>query len=631
MGNRSYTFVVDTSRSPYAKLRPVPIESVHLEDAFWAPYLRVLREVTLLSQYQLCEETGRIFNFRRAAGKETGDFQGLFFNDSDVYKWVEAVAFSLASVPDQKLQDLARQAIAHIVAAQDEDGYLDTYFTFDRKKERWTNLRDMHELYCAGHLMQAAVAFYRATGERSLLEATCRLADHIASVFGPDKRLGTPGHPEIEMALVELYRTTGEEKYLHLSRFFIDNRGKGLIGGGPYHVDHKPFRGLTEVVGHAVRSLYLNCGAADVYMETGEEALWDALMRLWHSMTERKMYVTGGVGARYEGEAFGDDYELPNARAYAETCAAIANVMWNWRMLLISGEGRFADIMEFALYNGVLAGISLDGKNYFYVNPLADRGRHRRQRWFNCACCPPNIARLLASLPGYFYSLSSGGVWVHLYAQSTARLEVDGNPLTILQRTDYPWDGEVEIILQPEKETPFSLYVRIPGWCRRAEVQVNSETLEAPVQPGHYVEVRRSWRAGDRVHTSVSMPVERTVCHPYVIENNDRVALSRGPIVYCIEQVDNPHFDVWNLMLPANAPLEVEWAPDLLNGVAIIRGEALAVHTDEFEGYLYRPMVDTSYKLNRVQFTAIPYYAWANREPGPMSVWTRSSRHLSGY
>ncbi len=346
-------------------------------------------------------------------------------------------------------------------------------------------------------------------------------------------------------------------------------------------------------------------------------------------MTERRMYVTGGVGSRYEGEAFGDDYELPNVRAYAETCAAIASVMWNWRMLLIIGEARFTDIMELALYNGVLSGISLDGRQYFYVNPLADRGQHTRQRWFDCACCPPNIARLLASLPGYFYSLSDRGIWVHLYAQSTAHLKMNGNPVTIAQHTKYPWDGEVELILKPGKETPFSLYMRIPGWCRKAEVQINGKMLEPPIQPGHYVEVHRSWRAGDTVHLSLSMPVERIVCHPLVIENNGRVALKRGPIVYCIEQVDNPDSDVWNLVLPTDSGLEAEWAPDLLDGVMVIRGEALALDVDEFKGYLYRSIADIPSKSRHVQFTAIPYYSWANREPSPMSVWIHFSGSLS--
>jgi len=627
---QSNTYVVDTSASPYAKLHPVAIQSVNLEDEFWAPRLRVLREITLPSQYQLCEETGRLFNFRRAAGKETGNFQGLFFNDSDVYKWVEAVAFSLAGSTDQKLHELAHQAISQILAAQDEDGYLNSYFTLERKKERWTNLRDMHELYCAGHLVQSAVAFYRATGEGTLLEAACRLGDHITGMFGPDKRLGTPGHPEVEMALVELYRTTGKQDYLNLAKFFIDKRGQGVIGGSPYHIDHKPFRELTEIVGHAVRSLYLNCGAADVYMETGDKALWDGLVRLWHSMTEHKMYATGGVGSRYEGEAFGDNYELPNARAYAETCAAIANVMWNWRMLQISCEARFADVMELALYNGVLSGISLDGKNYFYVNPLADRGHHSRQRWFECACCPPNVARLLASLPGYFYSLSSAGVWIHLYGQNTAHLRVNSNAVTIVQRTRYPWDGEVEIILHPEKETTFSLFLRVPGWCPNFRVQVNGEILDTLVQPGNYQEVRRSWKTGDSVRLSLSMKIERIVSHPYAIENNDRVAVKRGPIVYCVEQRDNPDFDPWKLVLPHDASLEAEWRPEALNGVMVIRGEALALDDDdEFRGNLYRPLADVRSRLRPVQFIAIPYYAWANREPGAMIVWIRSLGQLS--
>jgi len=618
------TFVVDTSRSPFAKLRPVPIENVHLEDNFWAPRLQTHKEITLPSQHKLCEETGRIFNFRRAAGKEKGEFQGRYFNDSDVYKWVEAVAFSLASSPNQKLRNLVRQVITDIIAAQDEDGYLNTYFTFELKKERWTNLKDMHELYCAGHLMQAAVAYYRATGERDLLDAACRFADHIANIFGPDKRPGTSGHPEIEMALVELYRTTGKRTYLDLAQFFIDKRGLGLIGGSPYHIDHKPFRELEEIVGHAVRSLYLNCGAADVYMETGDKTLLDALIRLWRNMTECKMYVTGGVGSRYEGEAFGANYELPNVRAYAETCAAIANVMWNWRMLLITGDSRFADVMELALYNGALAGISLDGENYFYVNPLADRGQHRRQKWFSCACCPPNIARLLASLPGYMYSLSSNGIWVHLYAQNTAHLEVDGTSVTIIQRTEYPWSGEIKFVLQPEKEMSFNLYLRIPSWCRKARVQINGQPFDVPIQSGQYLEVSRVWKSGDQVQLSLSMPAERIVCHPYVMENHDRVAIRRGPLIYCVEQTDNPDCDVWDLALPLETEFKTEWIPNLLNGIMVVQGEALAIGSNKFEGSLYKPLKDAYPKIQRVKFTAIPYYAWANREPGPMTVWIRS-------
>lgn len=624
MTTQRFTFVVDTSRSPYSKLRPVPVENVHLEDAFWAPRLQTVREATLPAQHQLIEETGRLLNFRRVSGKGKGEFQGLYFNDSDVYKWIEAVAFSLASSYDKELHALTRKVIADVEAAQDEDGYLNTYFTFARESERWTNLRDMHELYCAGHFIQAAVAFYRATGERDLLEVACRFVDHIASIFGPSKRLGTPGHPEIEMALVELYRVTGKKEYLDLSEFFIDKRGTGLIGRSPYHIDHKPLRELDEIVGHAVRSIYLNCGAADLYMETGDDALWDALLRLWHNMTERRMYVTGGAGSRYQGESFGEDYELPNARAYAETCAAIASVMWNWRMLLVSGEGRFADVMELALYNGFLSGLSLDGEEYFYVNPLADRGGHRRERWFRCACCPPNIARLLASLPGYFYSISSEGIWVHLYAESTAQLSMKENSVTLAQHTRYPWEGKIEMVIEPETAEPFSLFLRIPGWCREANVLVNGEAIEEPVEPGKYLAIRRVWEPGDRVQLSFSMPIERLSCHPYVFENAGRVALKRGPLVYCVEQADNPECDIWGLILPSESPLSVEWMPRLLNGLMAIRGEALAIGAEEPEDHLYRTVTDALPKPRPVRFTAIPYYAWANRESGPMTVWIRS-------
>jgi DUF1680 family protein len=620
------TVIVDTNRSPFAKLRPVPIENVRLEDNFWAPRLKILQEVTLPSQCKLMYETGRIFNFQRASGKEKGSFQGLVFNDSDVYKWLEAAAFSYAYSQNKNLLAKAREIIDEVAAAQDEDGYLNTYFTFERRGERWKNLRDMHELYCAGHLMQAAIAFYRATGERKLLNVACRFADHILSVFGPNKIMGVPGHPEVEMALVELYRATDKREYLDLAVFFVDNRGKKLIGGSPYHIDHKPFRELTEIVGHAVRALYLNCGATDIYLESGDKTLMDALMRLWRNLTERKMYVTGGAGARHEGEAFGDNYELPNARAYAETCAAIANFMWNWRMLLALGDAAFTDIMELTLYNGVLSGISLDGKHYFYVNPLADRGGHRRQEWFDCACCPPNIARLIASLPGYFYNTSDNGIWVNFYAESRAHINLGGNKVTLIQETNYPWDGDIKITVNPEREETFSLHLRVPGWCRNVSIKVNGERLEP--KPGSYLEINRLWRSGDKIILSLSMPIERIVSHPHVMENNDRVALKRGPIMYCLEGVDNPSFDVWDMILPDDAPLNAEFAPNMLGGVVVIRGEALAIDPNKFGERLYAPKAEVKYEARRVKFTAIPYYAWANREASPMTVWIRSRENI---
>jgi hypothetical protein len=604
-------------------LRPVPVGATRLEDGFWAPRLELLRKVTLPSQHSLLEETGRMSNFRRASGRAEGKFSGFYFNDSDVYKWLEAVGFALAYSPDVGLRDTAQGVIKEVSAAQDTDGYLDTYFALEKKAERWRNLRDLHELYCAGHLIQAAVAYHRATGDRTLLDVATSFADNIASVFGPGKHPGTPGHPEIEMALVELYRSTGDEAYLDLARFFLDQRGNGVIGGRVYHVDHEPFRELNEVAGHTVRSLYLNCGAADVYEETGERALWDALERLWLNMTERRMYVTGGVGARHDGEAFGADYELPSRHAYAETCAAIASVMWNWRMLLASGEAKYADALELALYNGVLSGISLDGDQYFYVNPLADRGGHRRQAWFPCACCPPNIARMLASLPGYLYGVSKDGLWVHLYAHSKSQIKLKNKAVRVTQETDYPWDGEVAMVLEPEAEEAFALHLRIPGWCRRPRLLVNGEPTGVAIEPGSYARLERVWEKGNEIQLDLPMPVERILSSPLVLENADRLALKRGPIVYCLEQVDNPDADVWSMAISSREPIEATYRPDVLNGVVTLRGVAHATDA-EFDGKLYRPMSETPSKKHRIGFTAIPYYAWANREPGPMIVWARS-------
>ncbi len=617
-------FVVNTTESPHARLNPVPIESVRLEDRFWAPRLRIIREVTIPLQYEMLEKTGRIDNFRRASGKLKGAFKGLFFNDSDVYKWVEAASYALAYQPDERIKALIGQVVDEIIAAQDEDGYLNTFFIFERKKERWTNLRDMHELYCAGHLFQAAIAHHRATGSERLLRAAVRFAEHIADIFDPSKRLGVPGHPEIEMALVELYRETGIRRYLELAQFFLDNRGRGLIGGSPYHIDHKPFRELSEITGHAVRAVYLCCGATDIYMETGEEELFRALMRLWRNMTERRMYITGGLGSRHEGEAFGEDYELPNERAYAETCAAVANVMWNWRMLLATADARFADVMELALYNGALSGISLNGKAYFYVNPLADRGKHRRQPWFECACCPPNIARLIASLPGYFYSTSTEGIWIHLYASGTAHIALKGNNVTIVQRTDYPWSGKVEIEINPAREDEFSVFLRIPSWCEKASIFLNQRRLDMKARPGTYLEIRRSWDTGDIVRLTMPMQIRLITSHPHVTYNTCRVAIKRGPIVYCLEQADNPRYDVWDVVIPADAKLMARYDPNLLNGVVVIEGNGFVLDRSPWEGNLYLPIEKVQLKMKPIKFVAIPYYAWANREPGPMIVWIRT-------
>jgi DUF1680 family protein len=626
---RSSAVVVDTSRSPHARLRSVPLPSVTLADEFWAPRRRINREITLPAQYRLLEETGRLDNFRRAAGKKDIPFQGIFFNDSDVYKWLEAAAWTLAVDPDPALARDADAAIAEIAGAQQPDGYLDTYFTFEKAAERWNNLRDMHELYCAGHLFQAAVAHHRATGSDRLLAVARRLAGHICATLGPaeeGRRPGVCGHPEVEMALVELARETGDPKYLRQAQYFVDTRGCGLIGGSPYHQDHQPFRELERMTGHAVRAVYLNCGAADLCAETGEVALRAALDRLWANMTTRQMYASGGIGPRYEGEAFGKDYELPNERAYAETCAAIGSVMWNWRMLALEGDARYADALELALYNGVLSGLSLDGQNYFYQNPLADDGSHRRTPWFDCACCPPNIARLLASLPGYFCGLSAEGAWVHLYAEGAAHLALpDGRAVALTQRTRYPWAGEIAIKIEGVGE--FGLFLRVPAWCERgAALEVNGRPFTGALTAGAYAEIRRAWQPGDIVRLDLPMPVRRVECHPYAAENVGQVALARGPLLYCVEGADNPGLDPRDLVLPADSEITAAYQSDLLGGVVVLRSQAEIVPPDAgWQGRLYRTAAAGDVARRPVEVTATPYYAWANRAPGPLRVWLRTA------
>ncbi len=612
--------IVDTSSSPHARLRPVAVNAVRFRDDFWAPWMVRLREVTLPTQYNLMEETGRIDNFRRASGKITADFRGIFFNDSDVYKWIEAAAWSVAYEPDANLARLADLAIAEIADAQQEDGYLNTYFMFDLAGERWTDLAMKHEIYLAGHLFQAGVAHHRATGRRDLLEVARRFADNIDLVFGPGKRHGTDGHPEPEMALVELYRETGEPRYLALAQFLLDERGQGHIGGDIYLQDHKPFRDMDEIAGHAVRACYLNCGATDILAETGEQALSDALGRLWGNLTERRMYVTGGVGALYAGEAFGADYELPNASAYAETCAAIANAMWQWRMFLLTGQGRFMDVFELALLNGSMAGIALDGKDYFYVNPLASRGNHRRQPWFDCACCPPNIARLIAQVAGYFYATSEDGVWVNLYAASDAQVPWRGQTIAVAQDTDYPWGGDVVLRVSPAEEAEFTLYLRVPEWAEGASASVNGVPVDSdPV--GGYLPIRRRWSKGDEVELSLNMKPEWLAANPMIEADAGRLALRRGPLVYAVEQADNSGLDPWLLAVDASGPLAADRVPDLLGGVTVVRGEGEVLAPDAWARSLYLPQAKLASLQMKTSFTALPYHAWANRKAGPMQVW----------
>ncbi|WP_273844035.1 glycoside hydrolase family 127 protein [Rubrobacter calidifluminis] len=619
------SFTVDVSGSPHARLNPVPLGDVRLSDEFWEPRREINRKVTLREQYEHLESSGTLDNFRRASGRIEAPFRGMYFADSDVYKWLEAASWTLAANPDPELGEMVERAIDEVEAAQEPDGYINTYFTFERKRERFTNLRDLHELYCGGHLIQAAIAHHRATGSERLLDVARRFADLVCGTFGPQSegKLETAdGHEEIEMALVELFRETGEHRYLEQARFFLDVRGRGRVSGSEYHQDHLPFREQQKITGHAVRATYLNAGAADVYAETGDEDILHALERLWHNMVTKRMYVSGGIGSRYEGEAFGKDYELPNERAYAESCAAIGSVMWSWRMLQITGEARYADLIEHTLYNAVLPGVSLDGRRYFYQNPLADDGTHRRQEWFGCACCPPNIARTLAALPGYFYSTSEGTVWVHLYAEGEANLQ--GPKVRLRQRTGYPWDGDVEVeVVSGEGE--FSLMLRVPAWCEEARIEVNGAEADIPAKPGSYAGIQRRWRPGDTVRLHLPMPVRLLESHPYVLENTGRVAVMRGPILYCAEGADNPDAaDLRDVVLTPDAGFSVGPHPELAGMPALHAPASIESLDPGWRGSLYRTRRLPTPNRRPYRLTLVPYLAWANRSPGPMQLWLRS-------
>lgn len=623
-------FVIDTSKSQHTVFQPVSIDKVHLTDKFWNYYRELNQNVMLPAQYHLCEETGRIENFRRASGKISGPFKGMFFNDSDVYKWVEAAAWVLATDPDKKLQALLESVINEIADAQQSDGYLNTYFMFEREDQRWTNF-DLHEMYCAGHLIQAAVAHYRATGQTKLLDVATRYADYLFIHFGSEadgKQFAVDGHPEIEMALVELYRATNQKNYLDLAKFFVDARGYKRLDVTPtgrsssYYQDHIPFRQMKRLYGHSVRAVYLNCGAADIFAETGEPELNTALNNMWNNMVTRQMYITSGLGSRYEIEGFGTDYELPNGRAHTETCAGVGNFMLNWRMLLTSGESRFADLMELSLYNAILPGTSLDGKSYFYQNPLSDDGEHRRERWFTVACCPSNISRTLATLPGYCYTTSNEGVWVHLYGSNQADLSLpNGKQIKISQQTDYPWSGNIRFEIQSAEE--FGLFLRKPGWSKDGvKVTINGKEIQPQVTSKNYLLVDLDWQIGDVLELIIPMPVQKITSHPFVVENQGRVALMRGPIVYCLENIDHST-DVRLISLPFTNELKNQFHPELLGGVVALHGEG-EIMTDKlgWDEELYTPLSSYPPRPHQtIPIMAIPYYAWANREPGAMQVW----------
>jgi DUF1680 family protein len=616
------------------RLRPVPLGAVTIAGGLWAARRQVNGEVAVPNGHERLTAAGNLDNLRIAAGTKTGDVRGPVFMDSDVYKWLEAAAWEYAREPSQELLDAQREVTALVAAAQQPDGYLDSVVQAREGGRRYRDLVMSHEHYCAGHLFQAAVAQVRCTGDRALLDVAVRLADHLVATFGPDRNRDLDGHPEVEMSLVELYRETGTRDYLELARYFVDARGRGTMAGHgfepAYYSDRVPVREQTTVEGHAVRAVYLAAGAADVAAELGDAELVQALERQYAAMDATKTYLTGGLGSRWDGESFGDPYELPPDRAYAETCAAVGGVQWAWRMLLATGDPRYADAAERKLLNGFLAGVSLAGVEYFYVNPLHLRSEavpdeprspaHGRRPWFTVACCPPNIMRTLASLPGYIATTDDDGVQVHQYAAGSLTAAVPGGRARITVETDYPWDGLIRVRVDETPEGEWTLAVRVPGWAEGATLRVAGE--EQTVAAGTYVPVRRSWHNGDTVELTLPMTSRFVEAGERIDAVRGCVALERGPLVYAVEQADLPDgVTVDDLRLDPAAPATAEYRPDLLGGVTVItaRGRAGTQHID---GWPYRPAGERGTPEGTdVAVVAVPYYAWANRGIGPMRVW----------
>ncbi len=619
-------------------IKTVPFTQVQMTDDFWAARMRTNVAVTIPHAFEKLRETGIINNFAIAGGLITGEQCGNYpFDDSDVYKTIEAASYALASSHDQRLKIFLDSLIAKIGAAQEDDGYLYTARTNNAKRmiksmgeTRWSNLRSSHELYNAGHLYEAAVAHFQATGERALLDIALRNAELIAATFGPDKKRLPPGHQEIELGLVKLYRVTGEKKYLDLAKFFLEERGQAHDGRelwGEYAQDHQPIFAQDEAVGHAVRAPYMYAAMTDIAALTRDSRYEPALDRLWENVAGKKLFVTGGLGSVSFGEGFGPNYELPNMTAYNETCSSIANMLWHYRLFLRRGDGKYIDVFERTLYNAFLSGISLEGNRFFYDNPLASRGQHQRRAWFYCSCCPGNVARFIASFPQYLYAQTDDAIYVNLFAAGNAKMALANQNVLMTQTTRYPWDGQIEITVEPEEPATFTILVRIPGWARDEPVPtdlyrfqqdgddvialaVNGQAQSLDLEKG-YVHIRRRWQKGDEIALNLPMPVSRVRANDNVKEDAGRIALQRGPMVYCAEGPENDGH-VLDLVLRDDAALQSYFRSDLLNGVQVITGEA--------RGTRFSPATQSIEQEER-SFIAIPYYAWAHRGPSEMAVW----------
>ena len=635
-------------------VKPVPFTAVHVNDGFWAPRIETNRTVTIPFAFQKDEETGRVDNFIRAAKALRGEpfenhkYPPYPFDDTDVYKVIEGASYTLSVHPDPKLDAYIDGLVEKVAAAQEPDGYLYTARTIDplhphpwSGNERWIlEGVNSHELYDLGHLYEAAVAHYQATGKRTLLDIALRTANLLDQTFGPGKRAIWPGHQIVEMGLAKLYRVTGDPRYLNLAKFMLDSRGPGSSeqgAGNPYVQAQQRVVDQTEAVagGHAVRAMYMYSGMADVAALTGDMAYVNALDKIWDNVAGKKLHVTGGVGARAAGESFGVDYELPNLSAYNETCAAVGNDYWNHRLFLLHADSKYIDVMERTLYNGLISGVALDGKTFFYENPLeatGNAGKHQRSPWFGVACCPGNITRFMASVPGYVYAQRNDALWVNLYMGSTAEIKMDnGRSVKMMQETRYPWDGAVKMTVSPDQAAALTINVRIPGWARNEPIasdlysfadknaepvvlKVNGRPVAVKLDKG-YVALARTWKAGDTIELGLPMPIRRVLANSLVAADRGRVAIERGPIVYAAEWVDNPDGKVRNLMLPDSAKLTAAYKSDLLKGVEVVKGKAVALAFDA-QGNVTKKEQD---------FTAIPYYAWANRGRGQMIVWLPNS------
>ncbi|RIX59629.1 glycoside hydrolase family 127 protein [Paenibacillus nanensis] len=645
------------------QMQVLPLSDIKIEDRFWSEYIRLVREVVVPYQWETlndrvpdAEPSRAIRNFRIAAGEESGEFYGMVFQDSDVAKWLEAAGYLLQSGRDPELERIADDLVDLIVKAQREDGYLNTYYMLKEPGNEWTNLCECHELYTAGHLIEGAVAYFQATGKRAILDVACKFADYIDSVFGPEpgKLQGYDGHQEIELALVKLYETTGEERYLRLSQFFLNERGKEphfydkeyeergqtvhwgsdfMVKNRSYSQAQAPIREQTSAEGHAVRLVYMCTAMADVAAKTGDSGLLQACRRLWNNIVTRRMYITGGIGSMAQEESFTLDYDLPNDTAYAETCASIGLIFFAQRMLRIEPHRRYADVMEKALYNTVLGGMAKDGRHFFYVNPLEvwpdacgknhvyDHVKPVRQGWFGCACCPPNVARLLASLGQYIYTANENAVYVHLYVGGEANLTIQDHKVKLIQQSELPWSGRVRFTVEPETPVQFELMLRMPEWTDKSGVKltVNGESCTIHTINGYAI-IRRKWKSGDIIELDLPMPVMRMKGHPLLRETVGKVAISRGPLVYCLEEADNGKH-LHQMYLQSSCELSVAFEPDLLGGVCVIKTEAERLSPRNWEDVLYKEDARNEYEPAAATF--IPYFAWANRGEGEMTVWVR--------